>query len=51
MFKPVEVEGRVFRAAGAAALSDFAAVEAQALCFGRFGFGWQGPPLGGGVTI
>ena len=33
MLKPVEVEERVFRAAGAAALSGFAAVEAQAFVF------------------
>ena len=51
MLKPVEVEERVFRAAGAAALSGFAAVEAQALCFGRFGFCWQGQPLGGRVRM
>ena len=41
MLKPVEVEEQAFRAAGAVALIGFAAVEARALCFRRFGFGWQ----------
>ena len=51
MLKPVEVEEQAFRAAGAVTLIGFAAVEAQALCFGRFGFGWQRQQFGGRVRI
>ena len=51
MLKPVEVVEQMFCAADAAALTGFAAVEAQALCFGIFGFGWQRKQFGGCVRI